>query len=123
MKVPSWRTAARPARKSPAKTAAQRDNKANAEVATGRFFKRPKRARLKKSDVNILEKARQKTPTPKSSRPNNMIGLYEWIGGVTQGGIPAKKAPTQANVGRKFSEGGSVSRTGHTDYRKKGMFK
>jgi hypothetical protein len=30
---------------------------------------------------------------------------------------------TLTRKGRKFSEGGSVSRTGHTDYRKKGMFK
>jgi len=102
-------------------------NKANAAARDGKI---PKRARLKKSDLNVLQKARQKTPTPKSSRPNNAKG-------VTQGGIPAR-APTQASAAQQakqiqpkrqfndptmYSEGGSVSRTGHTDYRKKGMFK
>ena len=102
-------------------------NKANAAARDGKIAKR---TRLKKSDLNIFERARQKTPTPKSSRPNNAKG-------VTQGGIPAR-APTQASAAQQakqiqpkrqfndptmYSEGGSVSRTGHTDYRKKGMFK
>ena len=142
MRVPFWRTAARSVRKkSPAKTAAQRANANNASIArTGLPRISPAQRRRinsmnknrKKSDFNIFErakeKARQKTPTFKSSRPNNAKG-------VTQGGIPQASpklnSPTQASVAQQakqvkrkmYSGGGSVTRTGHTDYRKKGMFK
>ena len=100
MKVPSWRAAARPARKSPAKTAAQRANEANASIArTGlpAISQSQRKAINKKSDLNIFERAN------KSSKLNN------W--------------QPQFSKPRTYSGGGSVSRTGHTDYRKKGMFK
>lgn len=55
-------------------------------------------------------------------------------GAQAQGRVPVKQVkqpvvrPTvdpmrQPTTGPQYSKGGSVSRTGHTDYRKKGMFK